>query len=72
VIALDRREPGQHSQDTHDRHYVLPDERIRADAVEVIAAGAEDAADHARKAVLAASWQHTRSWPGGCSVRTSR
>jgi hypothetical protein len=27
VIALDRREPGQHSQDTHDRHYVLPDKR---------------------------------------------
>jgi len=44
VIALDRREPGQHSRDTHDRHYVLPDERIRAGAIEVIAAGAEDAA----------------------------
>ena len=54
VIALDRREPGQHSQDTHDRHYVLPDERVRAEAVEVIAAGAEDAAGRARKAVLAA------------------
>jgi hypothetical protein len=54
VIALDRREPGQHSQDTHDRYYVLPDERVRAQAVEVIAAGAEDAADRARKAVLAA------------------
>jgi hypothetical protein len=54
VIALDRREPGQHSQDTHDRHYVLPDERIRAEAIEVIAAGAEDAADCARSAVLAA------------------
>ena len=23
VVALDRREPGQQSQDTHDRHYVL-------------------------------------------------
>ena len=54
MIALDRREPGQHSQDTHDRHYVLPDERIQAEAIEVIAAGAEDAADRARKAVLAA------------------
>jgi hypothetical protein len=30
--------PGQHSQDTHDRHYVLPDERVRAEAIEVIAA----------------------------------
>ena len=38
VIALDRREPGQHSQDTHDRHYVLPDKRVQAGAVEVIAA----------------------------------
>ena len=54
VIALDRREPGQHSQDTHDRHYVLPDKRVQAGAVEVIAAGAEDAADRARRAVLAA------------------
>jgi hypothetical protein len=54
VIALDRREPGQHSRDTHDRHYVLPDERVRAEAVEVIAAGAEDAAGRARRAVLAA------------------
>jgi hypothetical protein len=54
VVALDRREPGQQSQDTHDRHYVLPDERVRAEAAEVIAAGAEDAAGRARKAVLAA------------------
>jgi hypothetical protein len=29
-------------QDTHDRHYVLPDERVRAEAVEVIAAGAAE------------------------------
>jgi hypothetical protein len=54
VIALDRREPGQHSQETHDRHYALPDKRVQARAVEVIAAGAEDAADRAHKAVLAA------------------
>jgi hypothetical protein len=54
VIALDRREPAQHSQDTYDRLYVLPDKRVQAEAVEVIAAGAEDAADRARKAVLAA------------------
>ena len=54
VVALDRREPAQHSRDTHDRRYVLPDDRVRAAAVEVIAAGAEDAAGRARKAVLAA------------------
>jgi hypothetical protein len=54
VLAIDRREPAQHSQDTHDRYYMLPDRRVQARAVEVIAAGAEDAADRARKAVLAA------------------
>ena len=54
VLAIDRREPAQHSQDTHDRYYVLPDQRVQARAVEVIAAGAEDAADRAHKAVLAA------------------
>ena len=54
VNALDRREPGQNSQDTHDRHYVLVDKRVQAEAVDVIAAGAEDAADRARNAVLVA------------------
>jgi hypothetical protein len=54
VIALDRREPGQHSQDTHDRHYVLVDKRAQAEAVEVIAAGAQDAAARARDVVLVA------------------
>ncbi|MEV6871644.1 hypothetical protein [Amycolatopsis sp. NPDC051128] len=52
--ALDRREPGQNSQDTHDRHYVLVDKRVQAAAVDVIAAGAEDAADRARARVLVA------------------
>jgi hypothetical protein len=28
VMALDRREPAQHSRDTHDRYYVLPDQRV--------------------------------------------
>jgi hypothetical protein len=68
VIALDRREPGQHFQDTHDRHYVLPDERIRAEAIEVIAAGAEDAAGRARKAVLAAE---LRDQPGPGDTETA-
>lgn len=54
VNALDRREPGQNSQDTHDRDYVLPDKRVRDQAVEVIAAGAEDAERRARAAVLVA------------------
>jgi hypothetical protein len=54
VNALDRREPGQNSQDTHDRDYVLPDKNVQDGAVEVIAAGAEDAERRARKAVLVA------------------
>ncbi|MFJ4184137.1 hypothetical protein [Kitasatospora sp. NPDC089509] len=54
VNALHRREPGQNSQDTHDRHYVLTDRRVQEQAIEVIAAGAQDAADRARAAVLAA------------------
>lgn len=54
VNALDRREPGQNSQDTHDRDYVLPDRRVQDHAVEVIAAGAEDAERRARSAVLVA------------------
>jgi hypothetical protein len=47
VVAVDRREPTQHSQDTHDRHYALADHRVQAGAVPVIAAGAQEAADRA-------------------------
>jgi hypothetical protein len=54
VVALDRREAGQHSQATHDRVYVLPDKHVQAEAAGIIAAGAEDAADRARQVVLAA------------------
>jgi len=70
VIALDRREPGQHSQDTYDRHYVLPDERVQAEAAEVIAAGAEDAADSARRAVLAAELRDQPD-PGNAETATA-
>ena len=70
VIALDRRQPGQHSQDTYDRHYVLPDRRVRAEAVEVIASGAEDAAGRARKAVLVAQLRHQPT-PGDAETATA-
>jgi hypothetical protein len=70
VLAMDRREPAQHSQDTHDRYYVLPDKRVQARAVEVIAAGAEDAADCARKAVLAAELREQPS-PGDVETATA-
>jgi hypothetical protein len=52
VVALNRRQPAQHSQNSHDRNYALVDKRVQHEAVEVIAGGAEDAAEHARKAVL--------------------
>jgi hypothetical protein len=70
VIALDRREPGQHSQGTHDRHYVLPDKRAQAEAVEVIAAGAEDAAGRARRAVLIAQIRDAPA-PGDSETATA-
>jgi hypothetical protein len=70
VIALDRREPAQHSQETHDRVYVLSDQRVQAEAVEVIAAGAEDAAGRCRKAVLAAQLRE-RPVPGDAGTVTA-
>ncbi|WP_049650384.1 hypothetical protein [Kitasatospora sp. MY 5-36] len=54
VRAVERREPAQHSQETHDRVYVLPDKNVQAAAVPVIADGAEEAVAVARKAVLVA------------------
>jgi hypothetical protein len=54
VLALDRREPAQHSQDTHDRHYALVDKRVQDEATAVIADGASDALARARTAVLLA------------------
>ncbi|WP_432140047.1 hypothetical protein [Streptomyces sp. bgisy154] len=70
VTAVDRREPLQHGQDTHDMNYALVDERVRADAVEVIAAGAEDAANRARRAVLVAQIRDTPD-PGDVSTATA-
>ncbi|MGW2540836.1 hypothetical protein ACWC5I_08165 [Kitasatospora sp. NPDC001574] len=51
VLAVERRERAQHSQDTHDRVYVLPDPQVQEAAVPVIAAGIRDALAHARRAV---------------------
>ncbi|HEY1712577.1 MAG TPA: hypothetical protein VGG07_06720 [Solirubrobacteraceae bacterium] len=52
--VVHRREPTQNTQDTHDSVYVLPDHQAQAAAVEVIAAGAAGALEHARTAVLSA------------------
>ncbi len=54
VVALGRREPTQHSEQTYQRNYALVDKRVQADAVEVIASGAEDALSRAEKTVLVA------------------
>jgi len=70
VVALDRREPTQHSQDTHDRHYVLVDKQVQAGAVETIAAGAQDATDRARAAVLVAQLR-ARASPADVQTATA-
>lgn len=54
VVARVHRVPLQHSQATHDRRYVLPDQQVQEEARPVIAAGAMAALDHARTAVLTA------------------
>lgn len=70
VIAVDRREPAQHSQDTHDRHYALADHRVQDGAAPVIAAGAQEAADRARQAVLAAQLRPAPD-PGDAQTATA-
>jgi hypothetical protein len=55
VIAVNRREPAQQSEQTFDRSYVLVDHRVQRDSVDVIAEGAEAALTHARGAVLVAA-----------------
>jgi hypothetical protein len=54
VLVVDRREPAQHSQETHDRSYALVDKRVQADAGPVIAGGVHEAVANAHKAVLRA------------------
>lgn len=54
VVALNRREPSQHSSTTHDRAYVLLDKRVQAEAIDTIAQGAQDAVEGARQVILIA------------------
>ncbi|MBO2466247.1 hypothetical protein [Actinomadura violacea] len=70
VNALDRRQPGQNTQETHDRNYVLVDKRVQAEAVEVIAAGAENAAGRAHEAVLVAELRNAPV-PGDTETATT-
>lgn len=54
VNVVHRREPGQNSQDVHDRVYVLPEPQAHAAAVPVIEEGAIEALEAARRTVLQA------------------
>ncbi|WP_217255133.1 hypothetical protein [Streptomyces sp. AC602_WCS936] len=54
VNVLHRREPGQNTQDTHDRVYVAGEPQVQHAAVPVIADGALEAVDAARRAVFTA------------------
>ncbi|MFD6274679.1 hypothetical protein ACFWFI_03710 [Streptomyces sp. NPDC060209] len=54
VNVLHRREPGQNTQDTHDQVYVVGEQQAQQAAVPVIADGALDALEAARRTVLAA------------------
>ncbi|MFF0405652.1 hypothetical protein [[Kitasatospora] papulosa] len=54
VNVVHRREPGQNTQDTHDRVYVLPEPQAQQAAAEVIADGVNDAVEAARRSVLRA------------------
>ncbi|MGQ4355847.1 hypothetical protein [Streptomyces drozdowiczii] len=54
VNVLHRRESGQNTQDTHDRVYVVGEPQAQQAAMPVIADGALDALEAARRTVLAA------------------
>ncbi|MFE9394761.1 hypothetical protein [Streptomyces flavidovirens] len=70
VNVVNRREPGQNSQDVHDRVYVLPEPQAHAMAMPVIEEGAVEALDAARRTVVQA--QLTDAPPGtGAEVVTN-
>lgn len=61
TVVVTRGEPSQHTQETHERRYVLPDQRVQEEAAPIIAAGAAAALAHARKTVgLAARLSEVR------------
>ncbi|MCX5336801.1 hypothetical protein [Streptomyces sp. NBC_00140] len=55
TVVVDRGEPSQHTRDTHERRYVLPDQRVQRQAAPIVAAGAAAALEHARKTVSLAA-----------------
>jgi len=70
VNVVERRAPGQNSQDTHDTTYVMPDARAREAAVPVIAAAAEAARRQAEQVVLAAELRDAPV-PGDAATATA-
>ncbi|PBO20209.1 hypothetical protein CLM83_01890 [Streptomyces albidoflavus] len=54
VSVLHRREPGQNTQDTHDSVYVVGEPQAQQAAVPVIADGALEAVDAARRTIFTA------------------
>ncbi|MFF0408029.1 hypothetical protein [[Kitasatospora] papulosa] len=62
VNVLYRREPGQNSQDTHDRVYVLPEPQVQEAAIPVIADGAVNAWQSARRTVFQARITQQPDW----------
>ncbi|AQW50744.1 hypothetical protein ACIQPP_19655 [Streptomyces violaceusniger] len=64
VNVLHRREPGQNTQDTHDRVYALPEPQVQQAAGKVISEGANDAVTAARKTLLAAQLVEARQADG--------
>ncbi|MEU1807165.1 hypothetical protein [Streptomyces sp. NPDC019937] len=51
TVVVERGEPSQHSLDTHERRYVLPDKRVQREAAPIVAAGAAAAVRTARRQV---------------------
>ncbi|MFE1961293.1 hypothetical protein [Streptomyces sp. NPDC059479] len=51
TVVVERGEPSQHSLDTHERRYVLPDKRVQREAAPIVAAGAAAAVRTARRRV---------------------
>lgn len=71
TVVVDRGEPSQHTRDTHERRYVLPDERVQRQAAPIIAAGAAAALEHARQAVKLAARLSAERDPGHQETATA-
>ncbi|WP_329143142.1 hypothetical protein OIU91_05105 [Streptomyces sp. NBC_01456] len=71
TVVVDRGEPSQHTRDTHERRYVLPDQRVQRQAAPIVAAGAAAALEHARKTVSLAAQLSDQRDPGHHETATT-